>query len=203
LQRQLERRAARLTQVAAIEPVAARAARAALFLTQFSVQIRAGSIRSGVSLLMKALLPAGLLILVAAGAVEARPAERVPGRPDPVLAPLEQAATDCFADTVMANPKAQTLARGGRWYEAAGVIGFLCRPEVARMIQAHDRAYGRGTGERFFAGSYARHLDRQLAVRLRPLLERETYASAEPPLAQGHEDGIAIVPAAQVEAPAR
>ena len=148
---------------------------------------------------MKALLPAGLLLLVAAGAVEARPTERIPGRPHPVMAPLEQAATDCLADTVMANPKAQRLARAGRWYEAASVIGFLCRPEVGRMIQAHERIYGRGTGERFFAGSYARHLDRQLAVRLTPLLDREAYASAEPAPEKGGADSLMIEPASSAE----
>jgi len=141
---------------------------------------------------MKALLPACLMLSMAAGAVHARPTERVAGRPHPIMASLEQAATDCLADTVMANPKAQRLARAGRWYEAASVIGFLCRPEVGRMIQAHERIYGRGTGERFFAGSYTRHLDRQLAVRLTPLLEREAYASAEPAPEKDHADGLMI-----------
>ena len=98
-----------------------------------------------------------------------------------VMAPLRQAATDCFAETVMANPKAIAHARAGRWYEAAGVIGFLCRPEVAAMIQAHDRLHGSKTGERYFKGAYAKHLDQQLAERLQPMLERKAVASAEPP----------------------
>jgi hypothetical protein len=98
------------------------------------------------------------------------------------MAPLEQAATDCFAETVMANPKAMRLAKDGRWYDAAGVIGFLCRPEVSRMVQAHDRLYGKGTGDRYFKGAYAHHLDKQLEARLQPLLETKTVASAEPPV---------------------
>ena len=98
------------------------------------------------------------------------------------MVPLQQAATDCFAETVLANPGATNHARAGRWFQAAGVIGFLCRPEVEKMVETHDRLYGKGTGERFFKGAYARHLDRELAARLQPLLERKDVASAEPPI---------------------
>ncbi|GJE54688.1 MULTISPECIES: hypothetical protein [Methylobacterium] len=130
---------------------------------------------------MKALLASGLAVVLFTAGAQARPEQRVPGKPHPVMAPLEQAATDCFAETVMANPKATGLARAGRWYDAAGVIGFLCRPEVGRMVQAHDRLYGAGTGDRYFKGAYARHLDKQLEARLQPMLETKTLASAEPP----------------------
>lgn len=105
-----------------------------------------------------------------------------------ILAPLQQAATDCFAETVMANPGAVAHARAGRWFQAAGVIGFLCRPEVDAMVAAHDRVHGRGAGNRYFKGAYARHLDAQLALRLQPLLERKTLASAEPPAGKAAED---------------
>ncbi|WP_375464451.1 hypothetical protein [uncultured Methylobacterium sp.] len=98
-----------------------------------------------------------------------------------ILAPLQQAATDCFAETVMTNPGATNHARAGRWFQAAGVIGFLCRPEVDAMVAAYDRLNGRGTGKRYFKAAYARHLDQQLASRLQPLLERKTVASAEAP----------------------
>lgn len=131
---------------------------------------------------MKALLLPGLVVLLGATVAQARPEQRMPGKPHPIMAPLEQAATDCFAETVMANPKAIGLAKVGRWYEAAGVIGFLCRPEVSRMAQAHDQLYGRGTGDRYFKGAYARHLDKQLEARLLPLLETKTVASAEAPV---------------------
>lgn len=131
---------------------------------------------------MKAVLSFGLAFALLIPAAEARPArQHVPGSSHAVLAPLEEAATACFAETVMSNPKAMRLARDGRWYEAAGIIGFLCRPEVDRMAVAHDRIYGRGTGERYFKGAYAGHLDKQLATRLQPLLEPKTVASAEPP----------------------
>lgn len=131
---------------------------------------------------MKALPFFGLAFVSIIPAAEARPVrQHVPGSPHVILAPLEEAATACFAETVMSNPKAVRLAREGRWYEAAGVIGFLCRPEVDRMAVAHDRIYGRGTGALYFKGAYAHHLDKQLATRLQPLLEPKAVASAEPP----------------------
>lgn len=130
---------------------------------------------------MNALLVSGFSLVILTAAAQARPAPHVPGNPHPVMASLEEAATNCFAETVMANPKAIGLAKTGRWYDAAGVIGFLCRPEVGRMVSAHDRLFGAGTGDRFFMGAYARHLDRQLALRLQPMLETKEVASAEPP----------------------
>ena len=129
---------------------------------------------------MKAPLLSGLALILLSVTAQARPAPHVPGKPHPIMAPLEEAATGCFAETVMANPKAINLAKNGHWYDAAGVIGFLCRPEVGRMIAAFDGLYGSGSGERFFKGAYARHLDRELALRLQPLLETKTVASAEP-----------------------
>ncbi|CAO4170769.1 hypothetical protein [Methylorubrum extorquens] len=131
---------------------------------------------------MRALPFVGLAFVLLGPAAEARPArQHVAGSEHAVLAPLEEAATACFAETVVSNPKAMRLARDGRWYEAAGVTGFLCRPEVDRMAVAHDRIYGPGTGARYFKGAYARHLDKQLAARLQPLLETKAMASAEPP----------------------
>ncbi|WP_232630118.1 hypothetical protein [Methylobacterium sp. Leaf118] len=140
---------------------------------------------------MKAVLLCGLAVALVSHAAEARPArQHVPGSPHAVLKPLEEAATACFAETVLSNPRAIRLARDGHWYEAAGVIGFLCRPEVQRMAVAHDQAYGRGTGERYFKGAYARHLDKQLAARLQPMLEPTAVASAVPPAdKEGEPDG--------------
>jgi hypothetical protein len=135
---------------------------------------------------MKSPFLATFAVLALVSAAEARPHRSSVPTPDAataekVMSPLRQAATDCFAETVMSNPKAIREARAGHWYEAAGITGFLCRPEVAAMIQAHDGLYGPKTGERYFKGAYARHLDRQLAERLQPLLERKAVASAEPP----------------------
>jgi hypothetical protein len=134
---------------------------------------------------MKFPILATLAVLALVSGAEARPqrATKAPDRAEAetVMSPLRQAATDCFAETVMSNPKAIREARAGHWYEAASVTGFLCRPEVAAMIQAHDRLFGPRTGERYFKGAYAKHLDKQLAERLQPMLERKAVASAEPP----------------------
>lgn len=136
---------------------------------------------------MKSQILASLAVLSLVSAAEARSSRAAVPTPDSaatekVMAPLRQAATDCFADTVMSNPKAIREARAGRWYEAASVTGFLCRPEVAAMIQAHDRLFGPRTGERYFKGAYAHHLGKQLAERIQPMLERKAVASAEPPV---------------------
>lgn len=130
---------------------------------------------------MKALLFGAFVTTVGwVGVAEA--AGRNPVQPHGVMSPLEKAATDCFAETVLSNPAATRHARAGRWYEAAGITGFLCRPEVDAMIQAHDRLYGRGTGTRYFQNAYTHHLGRELAERLQPMLERKAVASAEPPV---------------------
>lgn len=129
---------------------------------------------------MKAWLFGAFVMTLGCGAAEA--AGRSPADPHAVMTPLERAATECFAETVMANPAAMGHARAGHWYEAAGIIGFLCRPEVDAMILAHDRLYGRGTGTRYFKNAYTRHLGQELAVRLQPMLERKAVASAEPPI---------------------
>ena len=134
---------------------------------------------------MKAVVLSALALVLAASAAEARPAAHSVENARAVMVPLEEAATQCFAETVMSNPKATELARAGRYVEAASVIGFLCRPEVAQMMQTHDRLFGKGTGDRHFHGLYARHLDEQLAARLQPALaqpriEAKTVASAEP-----------------------
>ena len=50
----------------------------------------------------------------------------------------------------MANPAAMRHARAGRWYEAAGIIGFLCRPEVDAMIRTHDRLLRQRHRQRYF-----------------------------------------------------
>jgi hypothetical protein len=143
---------------------------------------------------MKSLLLATIAVLALVPSAQARP-HRHPAAPavnaeaaEKVLAPLRQAATECFADTVLSNPKATAEARAGHWYEAVGITGFLCRPEVAAMIQAHDRIYGAKTGERYFKGAYVKHLDQQLAQRLEPMLTRKAVASAEPPIDKSAED---------------
>ncbi|GJD48137.1 hypothetical protein OPKNFCMD_0853 [Methylobacterium crusticola] len=129
---------------------------------------------------MKALLYGLACTLAATATVAARDTPRGAEQRRVLLAPLERAATDCFAETIGNNPAALAHARAGRWYEAAGVIGFLCRPEVDAMARAHDRLDGRGAGGRYFTGAYVRHLGQELAQRLEPQLTTKTWANAEP-----------------------
>ncbi len=126
---------------------------------------------------MRRSLPlAALLACVAVGA-EAAPRRPVPQpRPDPVAA--EAAVTECMAQAVMATPGSVSKARAGLWYEAAGVMGHICRPEFDRMVAAYDAAKGPGAGGRRFE-AYVRGMDRTLAVRLGPEL-RQDVAHAEP-----------------------
>ena len=118
-----------------------------------------------------------------------RSAEHKARRDDParlaerarVLEPLEAAATACFAETIDANPTALGHARAGRWYEAASVGGYLCRPEVAKLMRAHDVFDGTGAGARYFRGAYVQHLGAALATTLEPVITRHTVAEALPP----------------------
>lgn len=146
---------------------------------------------------MKTSILASLSVLMLVSTAQARP-HRHPAvatvdqaEAEKTLAPLRQAATTCFADTVLSNPKATAEARAGHWYEAVGITGFLCRPEVAAMIQAHDQIYGPKTGERYFKGAYVKHLDQQLAERLQPVLAHKTVASAEPPPEKASDESAA------------
>jgi hypothetical protein len=123
-------------------------------------------------------------VAVAFAVMLSLPAEARPARtPDPAIAAAEGTATACLADAVLASPGAIEKARSGKWYEAAGVMGFLCRPEVDAMIRIRDRAEGRGAGFRHFRTVYLRSLGDALAARVGPDLPRKTVtASAEPAL---------------------
>lgn len=115
-----------------------------------------------------------------ASLAEARPAGRAKVQAQTSLSHLDTASTDCFAEAVLANPAALAHAKASRWYQAAGVIGVVCRREVDRMMQARDAIQGPGASQQYFRTVYAKRLDRELAARLRPWLERQSVASAEP-----------------------
>jgi hypothetical protein len=110
---------------------------------------------------------------VLVGVVMAGAAQAAPGRPpaDPALAALEDAATECFAKGIRTSPRAVSLARAGRWYEAAGLTASLCRPEVGAMVRRRDALTGYGSGHRYFTGPYVKALEKALASRVRPVLE--------------------------------
>jgi hypothetical protein len=124
-----------------------------------------------------------LLVLVLAAcatpsATSARPVSTPPERTRAVLAPLETAATECFATAILANPRARTHAEAGRWYQAAGVMGVICQREVDAIVRTSDRLLGVLGGQLYFKNVYVKRLDRDLAARLHPWLESKSVASA-------------------------
>lgn len=121
---------------------------------------------------------------VTASLAEARPEGRATAQAQTTLTHLDTASTECFAEAVLANPAALAHAKASRWYQAAGVIGVVCRREVDRMMQARDAIQSPGAGQRYFRTVYAKRLDRDLAARLRPWLERQSMASVELPRKQ-------------------
>ena len=133
---------------------------------------------------MQRLAGAALVLVALAASAEARPRRTGPVSPEVSarLAALEERATACFAETILSNAAALRAARSGRWYEAAGVVGFLCRPEAGAIMRAHDALAGRqGPGLRYFRGPYVRGLETALSARLAGELSRTAYATAEPP----------------------
>ena len=77
---------------------------------------------------MKALPFVGFAFVLLSPAAEARPArQHVPGSEHTVLAPLEEAATACFAETVVSNPKALRFARAERSWQC-----WRCSARTAR-----------------------------------------------------------------------
>ena len=113
-----------------------------------------------------------VLVPLAAQARPTKPSEEF-------VAATEEAATDCLSEAILANPGAMAKARAGLWYEAAGVMGFICRPEVDTMMRTRDAVGGPGAGQRFFRKVYARKLGKLLAARLGPNLT-QAVAHAEP-----------------------
>jgi hypothetical protein len=124
----------------------------------------------------EAVLGAATIGLVLAASMADASQARPDGPADPAFKGLREAATACFAERIQGNRRATELARTGRWYEAAGVIASLCRPEVGAMVRRHDELRGYGSGGRYFTGAYVKALEKALSVRVGPVLE----ASAAP-----------------------
>jgi hypothetical protein len=133
---------------------------------------------------MHRLAAAALAVAALTQAAEARPgpartsaAAEMAGR----LSGLEERATACFAETILSNAAALRAARSGRWYEAAGVVGFLCRPEAGEVMRARDAMERRaGAGERYFRQVYVRRLADALSRRIGGAVAVTAVASAEP-----------------------
>jgi hypothetical protein len=77
----------------------------------------------------------------------------VPQR-DAALLPLVHRATDCILRKALADPRYRADMRPNELNEL--IVGSIaaCAGLVRAMIQAHDRMYGRGSGDAFLLGPY-------------------------------------------------
>jgi hypothetical protein len=91
--------------------------------------------------------------------------------------PYVKAATDCFANGILANDVAIRHAESGRWYDALSAVQ-TCGFAVRQMVAQHDIIYG-GGGQDFFKGPYVSDLPRAMNVRIKPELERRAAAAIE------------------------
>src|SRR4051812_36852678 len=70
---------------------------------------------------------------------------------DAAVATLVSSATECIARTVAANPRL-TVATAAEFNELIVESVPSCTDDLHAMIDAYDRIYGEGAGERFFNG---------------------------------------------------
>lgn len=77
----------------------------------------------------------------------------VPQR-DAVLLPLVHRATDCILRKALVDPRYRADMPADEINDL--IVGSIaaCASQVRAMIRAHDRVYGRGSGEAFLLGPY-------------------------------------------------
>lgn len=76
------------------------------------------------------------------------------GRKDAALLPLVRIATDCIIQKVTADARYDEAMRPGEINDLiVDSISAYARP-VRAMMDAHDRMYGKGSGEAFLLGPY-------------------------------------------------
>ncbi len=111
-------------------------------------------------MLVTTLVVASLLVPVAAESGVDRPQ---PGFAQPhmstmqkraAIKPLEDTANACIARQVSADPRYRVLAHAGDVNDLIVDSVPSCVDAVRAMIEAHDRVYGEGAGERVFRGPY-------------------------------------------------
>ena len=73
---------------------------------------------------------------------------------DAALLPLVHRATDCIIRKVSADPRYSADMRAGDINDLIVDSITVCARPVRAMIDAHDRMYGRGSGEAFLLGPY-------------------------------------------------
>jgi hypothetical protein len=103
----------------------------------------------GVSLFVSVALDTGEL--PAAGAIWLQPSVH---QKEASLLPLVRTATECIARKVADDPRFDETLRPGEVNDLILDAMNLCAVPVRAMIDAHDRMFGRGSGEAFFIGPY-------------------------------------------------
>jgi hypothetical protein len=73
---------------------------------------------------------------------------------DAALLPLVQRATECIIRRVSADPRFKPGLRPDEVNDLIVDSISACEQPVRAMIDAHDRMYGRGSGEAFLLGPY-------------------------------------------------
>jgi hypothetical protein len=75
-------------------------------------------------------------------------------RKDAALLPLVRIATDCIIQKVTADPRFNATMRPGEINDLIVDSISACGRPVRAMMDAHDRMYGKGSGEAFLLGPY-------------------------------------------------
>jgi hypothetical protein len=87
-------------------------------------------------------------------------------RKSAAIRPLVSSATDCIAHKVSADPRFVTV-------DPAGLNNLIvdsmpsCVEPLRAMIDAYDRLFGDGAGEKFFMGPYLDGLPAAVSVRVK------------------------------------
>ncbi len=73
---------------------------------------------------------------------------------DAALLPLVRTATDCILRAVEGDPRYSSGMRPGEINDLIVDSIAACGKSVRAMMDAHDRMYGKGSGEAFLLGPY-------------------------------------------------
>ena len=121
--------------------------------------------------LVKSLLAASLIVPVAVDhSVHWPPPERGTtmsvDQKDATVRPLVSSATECIARTVSADPRFSVM-KGAEFNSLIVESVPICVDVLRSMIDAYDRLYGDGAGERFFMGPYLDGLPAAVTTRVK------------------------------------
>ena len=85
---------------------------------------------------------------------------------DAAVRPLVSSATECIARTVSADPRFPMM-NGAEFNSLIVESVPTCVDVLRSMIDAYDRLYGNGAGERFFIGPYLDGLPAAVTTRVK------------------------------------